>query len=292
MHKKKVINFSKMTSAEEVDAALTAKQTLMLALGDKWPLYLANMKLWFRKKTRRAVSPKRSVNSYGAESSHASKSGSSKKRKRSSKSSADRATFEPTAVHDYIPQELLDYEQVASQSATIPTIRYAAQELFLPNNGLVLGRLLVGAWENGLINVDENVVEQIVHAVQVQLKNILMAVFGGHHQAEALPDDGQQDVCVRHRAPVSASVQSEPNGTGKNEHPRNCSITVRIRKKWCSCYRLDSSVWPTNIRRKGSRPQLKSTSRTDPRDKFQQPIGSVPFLTARIKQTRRSYWNY
>lgn len=197
-----------MTTADEVDPVLTVKQTLMLALGEKWPFYLANMKLWFRKKSSKeefdlecrklfssdqmhlhnkfllailnkidAVSPPQSVSSYGSASAHAGKSGSSKKRKRSSKSSSDRATFEPATVHDFIPKELVDYEQVASQSATVPSIRYAAQELFLPDNGLVLGRLLVGAWENGLINVDENAVELIVHAVQVLLKNILMAVI-------------------------------------------------------------------------------------------------------------------
>ncbi|XP_055617199.1 transcriptional adapter 1-like [Toxorhynchites rutilus septentrionalis] len=196
-----------MTSAEEVDTVITAKQALMYALGEKWTVYLANMKLWFRKKSSKeefdlecrklfssdqmhlhnkfllailnkidAVSPPQSV-SYGAESTHGKSSGSSKKRKRSSKSSSDRATFEPATVHDFIPKELLDYEQVASQSATIPTIRYAVQELFLPDNGLVLGRLLVGAWENGLLNVEENAVDLIVQSVQVLLKNVLMAVI-------------------------------------------------------------------------------------------------------------------
>ncbi|XP_055526460.1 transcriptional adapter 1-like [Wyeomyia smithii] len=196
-----------MTSAEEVDAVLMAKQALMYALGDKWPLYLANIKLWFRTKTTKeqfdlesrklfssdqmhlhnkfllailnkidAVSPPQSVN-YAADSGHGKSSGSSKKRKRSSKTSLDRATFEPATVHDYIPKELIDYEQVASQSATVPTIRYAAQELFLPDNGLVLGRLLVGAWENGLMNVEENAVDLIVQAVQVLLKNILMEII-------------------------------------------------------------------------------------------------------------------
>ncbi|XP_058811835.1 transcriptional adapter 1-like [Topomyia yanbarensis] len=196
-----------MTSAEEVDAVLTAKQALMFALGDKWPLYLANMKLWFRKKSSKeefdlecrklfnsdqmhlhnkfllailnkidAVAPPQSV-SYGVNAGHGKSSGSSKKRKRSSKPSSDRATFEPATVHDFIPKEIIDYEQAASQSNTVPTIRYAAQELFLPDNGLVLGRLLVGAWENGLINVEENAVDLIVQAVQVMLKNILTAVI-------------------------------------------------------------------------------------------------------------------
>ncbi|XP_039449212.1 transcriptional adapter 1-like [Culex pipiens pallens] len=195
-----------MTSAEQV---LAAKQALMVALGEKWPLYLANMKLWFRKKSTReefdlesrklfssdqihlhnkfllailnkidAVSPPQST-APGADRSASAGAGggSSKKRKRSSKSSSERVTFEPAAVAEFIP-ELADFEQsVAAQSATIPTIRYAAQELFLPDNGLVLGRLLVGAWENGLANVEENAVELIVHAVQVLLKNILQSVI-------------------------------------------------------------------------------------------------------------------
>uniref|UniRef100_A0A1Q3F1W9 Putative transcriptional adapter 1 n=1 Tax=Culex tarsalis TaxID=7177 RepID=A0A1Q3F1W9_CULTA len=195
-----------MTSAEQV---LAAKECLRWALGEKWPLYLANMKLWFRKKSTReefdlesrklfssdqihlhnkfllailnkidAVSPPQST-VHGSERS-ASAGGAagsgSKKRKRSSKSSTEKVTFEPATVADFIP-ELADYESVAAQSATIPTIRYAAQELFLPDNGLVLGRLLVGAWENGLANVEENAVELIVHAVQVLLKNILQAVI-------------------------------------------------------------------------------------------------------------------
>lgn len=195
-----------MTSADQV---LSAKQALMMALGEKWPLYLANMKLWFRKKSTReefdlecrklftsdqmhlhnkfllailnkidAVSPPQSQTGGVPDRVSSGGGGSSKKRKRSSKSSSDRATFEPATVHEFIP-ELADYEQssVAAQSATIPTIRYAAQELFLPDNGLVLGRLLVGAWENGLANVEENAVELIVNAVQVLLKNILQAVI-------------------------------------------------------------------------------------------------------------------
>ncbi|XP_055586587.1 transcriptional adapter 1-like [Uranotaenia lowii] len=202
-----------MTTAESVDPVLTAKQALMLALGEKWPLYLANMKLWFRKKSTKeefdlecrrlfsadqmhlhnrfllamlnkidAVSPPASVQGYSGDgkSSSGGKSGSgssSKKRKRSSKTSSDRSTFEPVSVHEYIPKELVDYEQMANQSAAVPTIRYASQELFLPDNGLVLGRLLVGAWENGLTNVDDSAVDMVVQSVQVLLKNILTAII-------------------------------------------------------------------------------------------------------------------
>ena len=55
--------------------------------------------------------------------------------------------------------------------------RYCVQELFLPDNGLILGRLLIGAWQSGLANVDESCAEIISQAVQVLLKNILTAIL-------------------------------------------------------------------------------------------------------------------
>uniref|UniRef100_A0A182PNL0 Uncharacterized protein n=1 Tax=Anopheles epiroticus TaxID=199890 RepID=A0A182PNL0_9DIPT len=215
------------TESTEVDSA---KQALMLALGDKWTMYLANMKLWFRKKHSKeefdlecrklfssnqlhlhnrfllailnkidAVSvPQSTGNQYeGAQmvspSSVYGTSGdgtgyscmssmqqhdgrTSKKRKRSSKSSSDRSTFEPMSPYDYISREPISAEQDHGFS-TLPTLRYAAQELFLPDNGLVLGRLLVGAWEHGLASADDAAVELIVNSVQVLLKNILSAVI-------------------------------------------------------------------------------------------------------------------
>uniref|UniRef100_A0A1Y9H9J8 Uncharacterized protein n=1 Tax=Anopheles farauti TaxID=69004 RepID=A0A1Y9H9J8_9DIPT len=110
---------------------------------------------------------------------------SNKKRKRSSKSLSDRATFDPMSPYEYIPREPAapDYEYASSTQcgmvggATLPTLRYAAQELFLPDNGLVLGRLLVGAWEHGLASADDAAVELIVTSVQILLKNILTAVI-------------------------------------------------------------------------------------------------------------------
>lgn len=53
------------------------------------------------------------------------------------------------------------------------TIRYAAQELFLPDNSLIYGRFLAGCWDNGLEFVDDQAIEMIVLAVQMILKNIL-----------------------------------------------------------------------------------------------------------------------
>ncbi|XP_050070494.1 transcriptional adapter 1-like [Anopheles maculipalpis] len=219
--------------SNEVDSA---KQALMGALGDKWTMYLTNMKLWFRKKHSKeefdlecrklfstnqlhlhnrfllamlnkidAVSVPQSTTvhfdgtpigsrtgtygtigdgtSYSCLDSMQQHDGrSSKKRKRSSKSSSDRSTFEPMSPYDYIPREPATPDQDHSSSSlcgmgTHPTLRYAAQELFLPDNGLVLGRLLVGAWEHGLASADDGAVELIVSSVQVLLKNILSAVI-------------------------------------------------------------------------------------------------------------------
>lgn len=53
------------------------------------------------------------------------------------------------------------------------TIRYAAQELFLPDNSLIYGRFLAGCWDNGLEFVDDQAIEMIVLGVQMMLKNIL-----------------------------------------------------------------------------------------------------------------------
>lgn len=91
-------------------------------------------------------------------------SGGNKKRKRTSKTSNERAIFEPIDLFDFLPEEDLE---LRPPSTPLPQPRFAAQELFLPDNGLILGRLLVAAWENGLSNADENVCELIVIAVQV-----------------------------------------------------------------------------------------------------------------------------
>ncbi|KFB46081.1 AGAP004085-PA-like protein [Anopheles sinensis] len=222
-----------MSASVETNEVQIAKQALMQTLGEKWAMYLTNMKLWFRKKHSReefdiecrklfspdqlhlhnrfllailnkidAVAPPQSsanhyegtqmAGTYGGLSDGTSclasmqqnDGRSAKKRKRSSKSSSDRATFELVSLHDYISREIgPDPEPASSQGAmsgigsSVSTMRYAAQELFLPDNGLVLGRLLVGAWEHGLSSADDAAVEMIVNSVQVLLKNILSAII-------------------------------------------------------------------------------------------------------------------
>lgn len=94
-----------------------------------------------------------------------SSSSSAKKRKRNSRTTSERAVFEPIELYDFLPEDNIE---LRPPSTPLPQPRFAAQELFLPDTGLILGRLLVAAWENGLANADENVCELVVLAVQVK----------------------------------------------------------------------------------------------------------------------------
>ena len=97
-----------------------------------------------------------------------------KKRKRTSR--IDTVTFEPSPVVDFIPPEI-NYDHISANQNTVPTMRYAVQELFLPDTALVMGRLYVGAWEAGLVSIEDSAAELIANSVQIVLKNILTAVI-------------------------------------------------------------------------------------------------------------------
>lgn len=190
-----------MTSKE--DKLLAAKNRLCTALGEtSTKTYMSNLKMWFRKiwtkeqfdlecrklftsdqkhlhnefflailnKITIPLHSQQSQNSASIEhsvsmsASSKSASASGKKRKRNSRPVSERTTFEPIELYDFLPEDNFD---LRPPSTPLPQPRFAAQELFLPDNGLILGRLLVAAWENGLANADENVCELVVVAVQV-----------------------------------------------------------------------------------------------------------------------------
>lgn len=186
-----------MSSKEE--KLLVAKQRLMQVLGDNQYIYLANLKLWFREKWTKEEFDTESRKLLGADKLHyhnqfflallnkvetltqppqstaetaSIAKSSGKKRKRSSRPASDRATFEAVEVFDYLPDECPEIVRPPSTpggSSPPPMMpqRFSVQELFLPDAGLVMGRLLVGAWETGLVSADDNVSDLIVLAVQV-----------------------------------------------------------------------------------------------------------------------------
>ncbi|XP_037936963.1 transcriptional adapter 1-like [Teleopsis dalmanni] len=114
----------------------------------------------------------------GANTSTSSSSSKSRKRKRSSR---DRFGFEQQDILDFIKTN--NTETLRPPSGTEanlqmwPTQRYCRQEMFLPDPAFMLGRLMIGAWEVGLVNVDDNVAECMINAIQIFLKNLLSGII-------------------------------------------------------------------------------------------------------------------
>lgn len=191
--------------ASKDDRVLEAKDQVFAALGENSKVYLANMKLWFRKvwtkeqfdaECRKMFTPNQihlhnafflailnkitlplfqnQNNNNNNTSTNSTESNlvvnplskAAKKRKKSSRPTVERSTFTPVDLYDFLPDE--SQESILRQPSTpLPQPRYAAQELFLPDTGLILGRIMVSAWENGLTNAEDNVCEMVVIAVQV-----------------------------------------------------------------------------------------------------------------------------
>ncbi|TMW47589.1 hypothetical protein DOY81_007334, partial [Sarcophaga bullata] len=103
------------------------------------------------------------------------------KRRKSSRMSSDRVTFEPYDFLDFVMEDTMKLIRPVSGTEAnvqiLPTQRYCVQELFLPDAGFILGRFLIGAWECGLVNVEDNVAEYVAMAVQVLLKNLISTII-------------------------------------------------------------------------------------------------------------------
>lgn len=78
----------------------------------------------------------------------------------------DEIVFHVFPMNDFV-------QTIDTDPTRTSNIRYAAQELFLPDNSLIYGRFLAGCWDHGLEFVEDQAVEMIVLAVQMLLKNIL-----------------------------------------------------------------------------------------------------------------------
>lgn len=104
-----------------------------------------------------------------------------KRKRASSKVAVEHLFYEPFDSLDYLEEDDMNLIQPApGTEANIqiqPTPRYCAEELFIPDAGFILGRFLIGAWETGLVNVDDNVAEYAALAVQVLLKNLISAII-------------------------------------------------------------------------------------------------------------------
>lgn len=188
---------------------LSAKHDLMTSLGDDWDRYLNYLKNWFRGKLSKEEFDRQTrffltkqqifyhnkfileilnkvecvdasaipqvsttVKTSSVKEDHDATTHSSKKRKKTLQ--FEQQAFHPYSPADYVKEvDAFKDPKMIYNNTNVPTLRYAAQELFLSDHSLVMGRFLVGAWENGLMNVEDVAIEMVVQAVQVVLKNIL-----------------------------------------------------------------------------------------------------------------------
>lgn len=187
---------------------LNAKSQLFSSLGDKLTQnYLTNLKLWFRKVWTKdefdvecrelllpeqqhlhnefflaildkITSPMPTIESQSLSkpkldtTSESSVRNVAKKRKR--RTGSEHAVFIPFDLYDHLPEEL-DEPDITNKQ--LHHQRFAVDDLFLPDNSLILGRLLVVAWEKGLTKADDEVCEILVMATQMLLKNIISAII-------------------------------------------------------------------------------------------------------------------
>lgn len=90
---------------------------------------------------------------------------------------SDGVVFHPVDLYSYVPEEDYPESGLLCLDPSLSQPRKATQELFLPDPGSILGRLLVAAWEQELVIIDDDVRDYIVMGVQILLKNILTAVI-------------------------------------------------------------------------------------------------------------------
>lgn len=187
-----------MQSNSHKSTVLSAKRNLENSLGDDWQKYLSHLRKFFRNGNK--IEFDREIRSFltnkqiyyhnsfllavlnsadVTESSHQIPAPTSVKTEDIVEQQPPSAIIKRRRKNDEIVfqvhpiNEFVQPTTVHSDPSRNANIRYAAQELFLPDNTLIYGRFLAGCWENGLEVVDDQAIEMIVVGVQMMLKNIL-----------------------------------------------------------------------------------------------------------------------
>ncbi|KAM3968006.1 transcriptional adapter 1 [Aphomia sociella] len=179
------------------DALNIARRKLNDALGEMSSKYFNNMKQWFRMKltkeefdaeARVMLNPDQ-VHYHNefllallnkveglaetsltiAQEKASSHNRNSRRHKRSSRTS-EKSNFEQADLLEYLPPN-------SPPGAGSDGVKYAAQEVFLPDHALVVGRFMLAAWELGLEGADDDAADIIVVAAQNFLKNIISTVI-------------------------------------------------------------------------------------------------------------------
>ncbi|XP_049865384.1 transcriptional adapter 1-like [Pectinophora gossypiella] len=179
------------------DVLNVARRKLNQALGEKSTKYFNHMKQWFRMRLTkeefdseaRALLSADQVHHHNefllallnkveglaetsatiAQEKAISHNRHSRRHKRSSRTS-EKSNFEPADLLEYLPPN-------SPPGAGSDGVKYAVQEIFLPDHALVVGRFMLAAWELGLEGADDDAANIIVVAVQNFLKNVISAVI-------------------------------------------------------------------------------------------------------------------
>ncbi|CAK1551657.1 unnamed protein product [Leptosia nina] len=180
-----------------MDALSSARRKLNEVLGDKSTKYYNHMKQWFRMKLTKEEFDMEARSMLSSEQIHyhndfllallnkveglaetsitiaqekaSSHNRNSRRHKRTSRIS-EKSNFEPADLLDYLPPN-------SPPGAGSDGVKYAAQEIFLPDHALVVGRFMLAAWELGLEGADDEAADLMVVAVQNFLKNVISAVI-------------------------------------------------------------------------------------------------------------------
>ncbi|XP_038213630.1 transcriptional adapter 1-like [Zerene cesonia] len=178
------------------DTLTIARRKLNEILGDKSTKYYNHMKQWFRMKLTKEEFDMEARTMLTSEQIHfhndfllallnkveglaetsitiaqekaISHNRNSRRHKRTSRTS-EKSNFEPADLLEYLPPN-------SPPGAGSDGVKYAAQEIFLPDHALVVGRFMLAAWELGLEGADDEAADLIVTAVQNFLKNVISAV--------------------------------------------------------------------------------------------------------------------
>ncbi|XP_047519694.1 transcriptional adapter 1-like [Pieris napi] len=179
-----------------LDILSNSRRKLNDILGDKSTKYYSHMKQWFRMKLTkeefdaeaRLLLSQEQIHYHNdfllallnkveglaetsitiAQEKASSHNRNTRRHKRSSRTS-EKSNFESADLLDYLPPS-------TPPGAGSDGVKYAAQEIFLPDHALVVGRFMLAAWELGLEGADDEASDLIVVAVQNFLKNIISAV--------------------------------------------------------------------------------------------------------------------
>lgn len=178
------------------DALNIARRKLNEVLGEKSTKYFNHMKQWFRMKLTKEEFDAEARKLLNSEQVHhhnefllallnkveglaetsitiaqekASSHNRNRRHKRSSRTS-EKSYFEQVDLLEYLPPN-------SPPGAGSDGVKCAAQEIFLPDHALVVGRFMLAAWELGLEGADDDAADIIVVAVQNFLKNVISAVI-------------------------------------------------------------------------------------------------------------------